>query len=127
MRCRNYAGSRHLVSARGNPRSDLQNYDNAQAMSIRNRDVAALSLGVSGINCVHQAERFFVRQKRLLHLVHEVSEGEAVFRISESVTSARTRMSKRHRLRSKNATLGSRRIFHETGRERGRNLEDEIG
>jgi hypothetical protein len=37
------------------------------------------------VNRVHQSERFLVRQNRLLHLVHDVTETNLAFRISEGM------------------------------------------
>jgi len=40
------------------------------------------------INRVHQAQRFFIRQNALFHLIHHIGERDFVFGIGESVTAA---------------------------------------
>ncbi|HEX3817650.1 MAG TPA: hypothetical protein VHW03_05115 [Chthoniobacterales bacterium] len=73
---------------------------------------------------VDEAERLFVRQNLLLHLIHDVGEGDAVFRIGESDTAARARMSEGERRWTEDSATGFTRVFHETGGERGWNSED---
>src|SRR5206468_6868425 len=57
------------------------------------RGVARLTETWLQINCIYQAQRFFVRQKRLLHLIHHVGERNPVFRIGKGVAAASTGMS----------------------------------
>ena len=45
------------------------------------------------INRIYEPQGFFVGQKRLLHLIHYVSERNPVFRIGKGVCTARTGMS----------------------------------
>ena len=46
------------------------------------------------INRIHQPQRFFIRQKRLLHLVHHVRECDSIRGITKGVAPACAGMSK---------------------------------
>src|SRR6266404_4401358 len=81
----------------------------------------------NSVNRIYQPARLLVRQERLLHLVHDISEGNAVFRIGESVAPAGAGMTEGGWRRTENARLGAGRIFHEPGGERGRDLQNAIG
>src|SRR2546423_204 len=81
----------------------------------------------NSVNLIYQPARLLVRQERLLHLVHDISEGNAVFRIGESVAPAGAGMAESGWRWTENARLDAGRIFHESGGERGRDLQDAIG
>src|SRR6266850_7939477 len=59
------------------------------------------------VNRVHQAQRFFVRQNRLLHLIHHVGETDPVFRIRKRMTATGAGMAKCLHGLSENGTLGN--------------------
>src|SRR5436190_7472266 len=81
------------------------------------------SLRIDGIE---QFQRLLVRKKRLLHLVHDVGERDAVLRIGEGVTAARAWVPEGERRWTEQSSRCSRRIPHESGGKRSRNLENAI-
>src|SRR5438477_12668152 len=78
------------------------------------------------IHRIYQAERFLVRQERLLHLVHYVSEPDPIFRIGESVASACAGMTERIRCWAENFPARTGRIFHQPSGKRGRDFKNAI-
>ena len=78
------------------------------------------------INRIDQAERFLVRQYRLLHLVHHVGETDLIFRIGEGVASPRAGMAEGIGRWAEKFPLRLGRIFHQPGRKRGRDFKNAI-
>src|SRR5437870_5886545 len=78
------------------------------------------------INRIHQPQRFFIRQKGLLHLVHYVGECDFFFRVGKCVAAACAGMSKGSSRGTENPSRCFSWIFHKASRKRCRYLENPV-